>query len=289
MCSETFQRLCQGEYDSIESDREECIRKDIKKNDVIWTMWWQGEKKAPELVRRCIMSMRKYSKGHPVIVIDEHNYMKYVNLPTAVMNRFHEHYDDDSYLKNCTLDITKLSDIIRGYLLSNYGGLWTDATVMFTKEIDDIFFIDRWNTLGQDNIWYIGRGKWSTFFMAACAGNGLCRFNYDMHIEYWSKKNYFINYLMTDHMFDIAYKESQILKKMIDEVKCGNKKCLTVNRLHNEECDTSVADKFFKEQHFHKLSWRWWKNEADSKNALKTDEGKISWLNYLFEKSEMKL
>ena len=59
--------------------------------------------------------------------------------------------------------------------------------------------------------------------MSACAGNGLMRFCYDAHIEYWTKKQYFVNYLMFDHLIDIAYKTEYEFQSMIENTQCGNK------------------------------------------------------------------
>lgn len=74
----------------------------------------------------------------------------------------------------------------------------------------------------------------------------MCKFNYDMHIEYWTNKKYYINYLMTDHMFDIAYKERSKIRDMIDSVHCGNKKCLTINRVYDQPVNRSEAEAFWK-------------------------------------------
>lgn len=153
----------------------------------------------------------------------------------------------------------------------------------FTKDIDELFFNDEWETLGQDNTWYIGRGRWSTFFMSAKAGNALCKFNYDMHIEYWTNKKYYINYLMTDHMFDIAYKERSKIRDMIDSVHCGNKKCLTINRVYDQPVNRSEAKAFLEEQYLHKLSWKWWGRDSDARPILKTQNGEQTWLGYLLE------
>lgn len=286
-CPKTYQKLENGYYDIAEENKlenETFINKEVEKNSVIWVSWWQGEKNAPELIKACIKSIRKHSNGHPVIVIDKDNYQRYIEFPDVVIRRFEEYKKDNSNLQNCTLDITQLSDIMRTYLLYYYGGLWCDATMMFTGDLDENLFTDTWSTLGQDDDWYIGRGKWSSFFMGTKAGNGFIKFNYDMHIEYWKNKKYFVHYLMTDHMFDIAVKEREFLKKISDNVTSGNKKCLTINRLYAVECNRTEAEEFFKTQKYHKLSWRWWGNEAGTKYYLIDGQGKQTWLGYLFEK-----
>jgi hypothetical protein len=298
VCPATYEKLRQGCYDvskgnvsmmlkevsketSLESAPLLC--EDIEKNNTIWVLWWQGENQAPPLVRECIAGMRRHSNGHPVIVLDKDNYKNYVKLPQIIETRFSQYDKDNSLLKKWTLDITKKSNIIRTYLLYYYGGLWCDATIMMTKDVTEDLFTEQWSTLGQDNNWYIGRGKWSTFFMGATAGNGFVKYNYDTHIEYWTHKKYYVHYLMTDHMFDIAAKERTALRRMVDEVKTGNKKCLTVNHSHETACEKSEAEEFFRHQRYHKLSWKWWGREADSPVKLHDDSGNLTWFGYLYK------
>ena len=162
VCPETYLKLKQGEYDNVD---EVTVLDETLHNDVIWTMWWQGEEDAPEIVKMCFKNMRKHSNGHKVIVLDRNNYKNYVKLPEIIEQRFTEGEADKTNLKKITLDQTKISDIIRTYLMYNYGGIWADATIFFSADINDELFKAKWVTLGQDNEWYIGRGRWSTFFM----------------------------------------------------------------------------------------------------------------------------
>lgn len=279
-CPQTYSKLVNGYYDNENANLDSYINPNITLNNTIWTMWWQGEENAPLVIKECIRSMRLHSNGHPVVVLSEDNYMDYVQLPKNILQCFYDSINDRTSLSKCTLDKTKLSDFIRLYLLSNYGGVWADASILFTNDLDDIFFENNWGTLGQDNKWYIGRGKWSAFFMSSHRGNGFCRFCYDMHVEYWNSERYWVNYLMIDHIFDIAYKERNYFKEMVDRSDCGNKKCLTVNRLYNKKCNVEEAINLMKKQSFHKLSWKW---GITNKNDLITDNGEYTWLGYFLE------
>ena len=279
-CPQTYSKLVNGYYDNENVNLNSYINPNITLNNTIWTMWWQGEENAPMVIKECINSMRLHSNGHQVIVLSENNYKDFVNLPDHILDRFMDGSQDKTHLSKCTLTTTELSNLIRLYVLSRYGGVWADASILFTDTIDDIFFDKNWNTLGQDNEWYIGKGKWSTFFMSAHTGNGFCQFCYDMYIEYWETQKYWINYLMFDHIFDIAYKERPCFQKMVDTVSCGNKKCLTVNRLYNKKCNVKEAESLLKNQSFHKLSWKW---GITNKNDLITDNGEYTWLGYFLE------
>ena len=39
----------------------------------IWICWFQGEDKAPDLVKKCIDSVRKHASGYDVIILTEDN------------------------------------------------------------------------------------------------------------------------------------------------------------------------------------------------------------------------
>lgn len=254
---------------------------DILPNNVIWTMWWQGEENVPEIIKRCIDSMRKNSNGHPVIVLDEKNWDTYVKLPDIIMWRYREGRKK-SILKNIVLDITHLSDILRCLLLIKYGGVWMDASIYVSYPLREELFQENWSTLGQDDFYCIGDGKWSTFFMGALQGNKLLKEVYEMHIWYWKKKKYYVNYLMFDYMIDLCCKRNTQLQLMIDNVKTGNKKCLDVNRYRDQYISQEKWKLFLEQQQFHKLSWRWWGREKNA--VLQLEKG--SYLERLLSEQD---
>lgn len=286
ICSNTYCEYLKN--DDVKLDKIQEVEKNIidhpeLKNNAIWTMWWQGEENAPEIVRLCINSMRKYSNGHPVIVLDKDNYTKYIKLPDIIIKRNQEIENDRSCMKKNSVDNTKISDILRCALLSYYGGLWCDATIFFSDKIPECYFKDEWSTLGQDNEQYIGSGKWSGFFMGCQAGSPLLKYIYKMHIEYFEKKRYWVHYLLIDYFIDIAYKEKTKNTIMIDNVNCKNRKCLTFNRKHDDIANEIEIEQFLKKQTIHKLSWRWWGNDKNSRVPEKKDVNRKTWFEYLYE------
>ena len=286
VCCKTINEFL--ENNTVQLEELEIVKENLKrdsqlKNNVIWTMWWQGEENAPELVRACINSVRKNSNGHPVIVLDKDNFFNYITLPDEIMDRYIYWRVDQSAMKNCSLDNTRLSDIIRCGLLSYYGGVWCDATMFFSDVIPERIFLEEWSTLGQDNDWYIGGGRWSSFFMGCRMNNPLMKYVYKMHVEYFSKKRYWVHYLLIDYFIDMVYRSNVCIIKMIDEVKTENKKCLTINRNHDEIAEGEVIESFLKQQRFHNLSWRWWGNTKDAQIQNLTKTGEQTWFGYLYE------
>ena len=56
-------------------------------HEKIWTMWQQGEDKAPALIKSCFKSIRKHCKQE-LIVLDDNNFEQYVNLPREIVEKY---------------------------------------------------------------------------------------------------------------------------------------------------------------------------------------------------------
>ncbi|WP_080653079.1 capsular polysaccharide synthesis protein [Bifidobacterium pseudolongum] len=97
------------------------IRPALPDSNIIWTMWSQGEHKAPPIIQQCIASMRQ--QDATVIVIDDTNIHDYIGPYPDSINRG---------LKDKTISLAHLSDYVRFTLLGRYGGLWLDSTVLST-------------------------------------------------------------------------------------------------------------------------------------------------------------
>lgn len=90
----------------------------------IWLLWYQGRLEAPFLVKGCIDSWVKENPDWEVIVLDKHNIGRYISL-------------DLQHDKLVNLSLTTQSDLIRLNLLSEYGGIWADATTFCMRPLDD--------------------------------------------------------------------------------------------------------------------------------------------------------
>ncbi len=54
------------------------------KNDKIWTLWLQGEEKAPALVKACFRSVRRHCKQE-LVVLDAKTVFDYITLPAEIV------------------------------------------------------------------------------------------------------------------------------------------------------------------------------------------------------------
>jgi hypothetical protein len=89
---------------------------------IIWIYWGQGWNNAPNIVKLCKKTWIYKNPNWEVISLDQNNISKYVNL-----NKY----------TNKKINYTSLSDIIRINILSKYGGIWVDSTVLCKTPLDN--------------------------------------------------------------------------------------------------------------------------------------------------------
>ena len=94
-----------------------------KKN--IWMYWEQGWDKAPKVVRMSKNSFFKFNPDYEIVLLDSNNINDYIDLPKGIETN----YDN--------ITIQKITDLYRLALLSKYGGIWTDATVICRRPINE--------------------------------------------------------------------------------------------------------------------------------------------------------
>ena len=85
----------------------------------IWLLWFQGWKNAPEIVQNVKESWILHNPNWEIILLDDNNIKEYVKIDLP---------ENAQYAAK--------SDIIRLYLLKNYGGIWSDATMPCIAPID---------------------------------------------------------------------------------------------------------------------------------------------------------
>ena len=89
----------------------------------LWSYWHQGKENAPELVQRCFESVQKYEGNRKINILSFDTIKDYVELPQR-------YYD---LVSSGKMPVALFSDILRMYLLTQYGGVWIDSTIMLTK------------------------------------------------------------------------------------------------------------------------------------------------------------
>jgi glycosyltransferase involved in cell wall biosynthesis len=99
----------------------------MKASKIIWIYWAQGWDDAPEICKLCRDSWKKLNPTWGVREMDDSNLMDFV--PADVYSEI---------LKfGGTWPRVSRGDLIRLYLIARYGGVWTDATNLCNKPLDE--------------------------------------------------------------------------------------------------------------------------------------------------------
>lgn len=190
-------------------------KKSISHSKIIWQYWGQGinTQSLPEIVKICFASVDKYKGDYEVIRLDEKSVQEYLDLPDFV------------WLKkgNPLFKHAFFADLIRLALLDVYGGIWVDATILLTSEIDakianqDFFMFQR-------SVEALNKEKWIKYnndyfgwhdqhyvnvlnsFIVSKPNNKVTHTCLDLMLNYWETQNNIPHYFFFQIMFDVLTK-----------------------------------------------------------------------------------
>lgn len=161
------------------------------RSNIIWFCWLQGLDKAPEIVKVCYASLKRYLPDREIKIVDENNWRVYVDMPDYIIQRRRKKHIPPAHF----------SDLLRLQLLIQYGGTWIDSTVLctgreHTKEyLDADLFMFQYTRPGSDQ--WGGIGNW---FITACSNNEVLMVLRDMLFAYWKDYNCTLDYYIF-HLF----------------------------------------------------------------------------------------
>jgi len=186
-------------------------KKKLDTEKIIWQYWGQGiNNNLPEVVKICFASADKYKDDYTIIRLDDNTLQEYLDLPNFVWER----------RKNPEFKHAFFADLLRLALLSTYGGIWIDATVLLTSEINkklldqDFFMFHRSNSAQDKKQWenfnsnYFG---WSdehkvnvlNSFIISKKNNHVVKICLDIMLNYWKTQNHIPHYFFFQIMFDV--------------------------------------------------------------------------------------
>ena len=113
--------------------------------DCIWICWWQGMKNAPDIVKKCVESIRIHAENHKIVIITDENYKEFVTFPTWLEEKY----------KRGIITKTHLSDLLRISLLAQYGGIWLDSTFFCTGDLQPYFDMPVWSLSDQTIVMFL--------------------------------------------------------------------------------------------------------------------------------------
>lgn len=213
----------------------------------IWTLWWQGEDLAPEVVKLCLNQLKKNSNGAKVVLITKDNYKDYIELPPYILEKRDKGY----------ITFQQLSDIIRFTLLEKYGGLWLDSTIYTSKPIPKEYF--DYPFFSQHTKWadtcFVQHNLWHGFCIGSKKGGKLVSFAKEMFFDYWENHDVIVDYLMIDYILMIAYNHFNDIKEEIDSLPYSSERLYELVTILNNEYDEKYFNSLMEECIFSKLDW----------------------------------
>jgi Capsular polysaccharide synthesis protein. len=118
---------------------------------IVWQYWGQGiNESTPEIVKICFDSIDKYCADYKIIRLTDNNISDYLDLPEFVYEKL---------ANNKAFTRTFFSDLLRLCLLTTYGGVWLDATILLTGKLPleytryDFFMFQRDEKAEHKDFW----------------------------------------------------------------------------------------------------------------------------------------
>lgn len=180
-----------------------------EENEKIFTIWLQGEKNAPPIVKACFSSMR-INCSQELIILDESSLFDWIELPDYVIDKW----------RSGKMKPAHFTDICRLELLYRHGGFWMDATDFIVSPlpqwlIDTDFFV--YHSGNNDKL--VGFYSFvQNCFIRARKNNSLVKAWRDAVLIYWKNevrvKNYFVHQLIFKKMIDCNSATKELYNKM---------------------------------------------------------------------------
>ena len=217
------------------------------KNEKIWTLWLQGEDKAPPLVQACFQSVRKNCKQE-LVVLDEKSVRDYITLPDIIWEK-----RAAGKIKNA-----HFADICRVELLYEHGGVWLDSTGFATAPIPD------WIMKEDFFVYMAGQHVGSPYsFMQNCfirsrKGAYLLDAWRAMILDYWIHENHNFDYFMHQLLFKTLVLNDPRAKKYFAKMPHVDQDPTHMLwwGYQNKPFDQKIFDQVTGETFFQKLTYR---------------------------------
>lgn len=239
----------------------------------IWVFWGQGEEKMPPLVKACYRQLTYYNENVELITND--NISNYIKLPDIVLEK----------VNSGKLTWAYFSDIVRNTILSEYGGIWIDATVWVSGRIpmDTLtyyrFFSPAENTYTDNKsmrFWSNMNYNWNGWCMwSNCKKYITFSFVSEMLIEIAKRENVIPDYVTIDYLIYLAIRLFPKTHEDLERTKdfqCKNRHELA-NRM-STRFDMAEYKALIEENFIFKLSFRANWEERDC-NGQQTFYGRI--------------
>ena len=228
---------------------------------IIWLCWLQGLEQAPEIVKKCVASVKRNMLNYEVRVLTAENIFDYVTLPEYIVRKY----------QKGTITFTHFSDILRSALLVQHGGIWLDATVLLTDAIPaqmtdvPLFFLQKSKL---QMIPHMG----SSWMLVAHKGNAVLKRVLEVLYAYWERENNLRDYYLFHLFFYLVLERNEEGKKALRAIPyVPNVDAHTMQYTLFEDYDERIWKQITSRSPIHKLTWKFNHNEPLEKRGTNYD------------------
>lgn len=171
----------------------------VSGDEKIYSIWFQGEENAPELIKSCFASIRRHCPQE-LVVLDAGTISDYITLPVEIVAKFRA-----GKMKYC-----HFADICRLELLHRYGGWWIDATCFLTGPVpgwisDQDFFMYMAGRKVHGNYSFV-----QNCFIRARKGDYLLEAWRAMILDFWTHEDCRIDHFQHQVMFKVLVENDPV-------------------------------------------------------------------------------
>lgn len=215
----------------------------------IFSLWLQGIDNAPELIKKCISSVKsKYKDNY--ILIEEANLKEYITVPSFIQAKWNKGQIGSAHY----------TDIVRLELLNKYGGFWMDATLFLTDKIPQSIY-------DEDFFMFMAASEYSyvfiqNYFIRSKEGNALLNLWLATLYEYWKNEEEAVDYFFAQYLFQLLVTNNPQAKRLFDKMKKipGDAPQTLWTKIGNEPFDERKYQEMCAASFFQKISYKKRKN-----------------------------
>ena len=148
----------------------------------------------PDIAKACVNSVEKHKNGCKHIILDKESVKEYVKIPDIIWK----------LNKKGVIKSAHLSDVVRTYLLCEYGGVWIDATVLLTDDLSEFITNAELFVFQNDLRIDLDGLNMASYFIAAKPHNEILERIRLILENYWAENRFLNNYFMFLHAFTMV-------------------------------------------------------------------------------------
>lgn len=206
---EAFRHVQKYNY-ALKNKLPENLRPDGRYKDYVWTLWLGGENEAPQIIKNCFKSMRKYLGNRRLIVLDEQSISKYIGIPDYILEKY----------KKGIITPTSFSDIVRYCLLYKYGGLWLDSTILLTGPFPDKILEQPFFMFSQPALIRLNKFLTTTWIVRSMPANAILKDIINLYFEYWLHEEKIVDYYFIFFFFTMAVENDPEARAIFEKMPC---------------------------------------------------------------------